>query len=226
MKRILFGLAACFALLFFSCTDFFTTSLASWAQRDPSSLIPPVTTGNIQELIEITETNPDQSLALLKSINEAGDNPELQAAALQVAANASGLGAAILQHADDIANIDEDNAKDIVVDALNSLSNIVETGSVLKDILPDPTDTTAWDTFVDVSSAEDLAMAAAVLLAAEAKSATGGALGYINGFDPTDASSTNTDAEKLAVALAEAAINKPSSGGLLGDLLAGLNLTS
>jgi hypothetical protein len=228
MKHILSGrfsllkklLLSCFALLFFSCTDFFTTSLASWARRDPASLIPPVTTGNVQELIELTENNPDMALALLKKINDAGANPDLQAAALQVAANASGLGTAILQHTDDIGSIDETNAKGIVVDALNSLSNVAETGTVLGDILPSP-DTQAWDDFVAVSSAEDLAMAAAVLLAAEAKTAPGGASGYIDDFDPDV---PGTPMEKLAVSLATAAKDKPSTGGFLEDLLSGLNL--
>jgi hypothetical protein len=219
-------LLSCFALFFFSCTDFFTTSLASWAKRDPSSLIPPVTTGNVKELIELTESDPDMSLALLKNIDSAGANPDLQAAALQVAANASGLGTAILQHTDDINNINENNAKDIVIDALNGLSNVAETGTVLGQILPDPSSTepadiAAWDNFVAASSAEDLAMAAAVLLAAEAKNAPKGASDYIEDFDPTTPA---TPTEKLAISLATAAKDKPSTGGFLEDLLKGLNL--
>jgi hypothetical protein len=211
-------LLSCSALLLFSCSDFFTTSLAGWAGRDPSSLIPPVTTGNVKELIELTESSPDQSLALLKGIKDAETNPELQAAALQIAANASGLGAAILQHADDISTIDDTNAKGIVVAALNGLGNLVEAGTVLEDILPDPSKTAAWDAFIDVSSAEDLAVAAMVLLAGKAKEKNDPE-GYIDNFQ-----TTTGPAEALAKELALAANAKYSGGGFLKDILGGLHL--
>ncbi|MDR2049883.1 MAG: hypothetical protein LBP69_10560 [Treponema sp.] len=218
MKHILIGLAFCTAALFFSCGDFFTTSLAGWAQRDPSSLIPPVTTGNVAELLELTENNPDQSLALLKGIRDAGANPELQAAALQAAANASGLGAAIFRHADDISNISETDMKGIVIDALRGLDNVVETGSVLEEILPDPSDTAAWNAFVDASGAEDLAMAAVVLLAGKARGENDPG-SYIDNFQ-----STTGSAEKLAKELALAAQAKHTGGGFLEDMLNGLHL--
>jgi hypothetical protein len=211
---------SCFAVLFFSCSDFFTTSLASWAQRDPSSLIPPVTTGNVKELIELTESSPDMSLALLKGILDAGTNPELQVASLQIAANASGLGAAIFQHADDISNINATNAKGIVVDALNSLSNVVEAGTVLEDILPSP-GTPAWDAFVAASGAEDLAMAAMVLLAGKAKD-SGNPEGYISAFPTLPI--TPGSPEEMAKELAGAARNNYSGGGFLEGILKGLNL--
>jgi hypothetical protein len=223
MKHIPFGTFVCFAALLFSCSDFFTTSLAGWARRDPSSLVPTVTSGNVAELAELAENDPDQSLALLKGIDaSAADDPELQAAALQVAANASGLGAAILQHVDDIGNITEENAKGYVIDALNSLSNVVEAGGVLENILPDPTnaDTTAWDAFVAVSSAEDLAMAAVVLLAGKARD-SGDPENYIDTFP---ASPQPGSTEDIAKQLAEAARLKPSSDGFLEDILGGLNL--
>jgi hypothetical protein len=226
MKRVLSGplnllkkfLLSCSVLLFLSCSDVFTTSLAGWARRDPSSLIPSVTTGNVKELIELTENSPDQSLALLKGIRDAGANPELQAAALRTAANASGLGAAILRQADDINTIDDTNAKGIVVDALNGLSNLAEAGTVLEDILPDPSNTAAWDAFVDASSAEDLAMAAMVLLAGKAKEENDPE-GYIDNFQ-----TTTGPTEALAKELALAANAKHSGGGFLKDMLDGLHL--
>ncbi|MDR0402394.1 MAG: hypothetical protein LBH35_02265 [Treponema sp.] len=221
MKRVLLGLMSCFALFFFSCGDFFTTSLASWARRDPSSLIPPVTAGNVSELLELTENNPDQALALLKGIKDAGAGPTLQAAALQAASNASGLGAAILQHADDIGNINETNAKEIVIDTLNGLGNVVEAGTVLEEILPDPSSAADWNAFVAVSGAEDLAMAAALLLAGKAK-ASGDPDAYITGFSSI---SSPDSTEVLAKELADAARNKHSGGGFLEDILSGLNLT-
>jgi hypothetical protein len=220
MKNILFGTPLLAVMVFFlSCGDFFTTSLATWAQRDTASLFPPVTKGNVAELTELAENDPDWSLALLKDIAKTADSPELQAAALRVAANASGLGAAILQHADDIANIDEDNAKGIVIDALNGLSNAVETGAVLESVLPPP-GTAAWDDFVAASGAEDLAMAAVVLLAGKAKN-SGDPENYIDTFpDPPAPGST----EALAKELADAARAGYGGGGFLEDILSGLHL--
>jgi hypothetical protein len=220
MKYILFGTPLLAVMVFFlSCGDFFTTSLATWAQRDPASLIPQVTKGNVAELTELTESNPDWSLALLKDIDKAADSPELQAAALRVAANASGLGAAIFQHTDDIGNIDEDNAEGIVIDALNGLSNVVETGAVLESILPAP-GTPEWGDFVAAAGAEDLAMAAVVLLAGKAKD-SGDPENYIDTFpDPPAPGST----EALAKELADAARSGYGGGGFLEDILSGLNL--
>ncbi|MDR0586847.1 MAG: hypothetical protein LBG26_06375, partial [Treponema sp.] len=172
------------------------------------------------ELIELTENDPDQSLALLKGIDKAADNPELQAAALQVAANASGLGAAILQHADDIGNINETNAKGIVVAALNDLSNVTEAGAVLENILPDPSDPVKWGDFIAAASAEDLAMAAVVLLAGKAKE-SGDPGVYIDSFPVSPLPGSTED---LAKELAEAARAKPATGGFLEEILAGLNL--
>jgi hypothetical protein len=165
----------------------------------------------------LTENDPDLSLALLKKIKDAGVNPALQAAALQVAANASGLGAAILQHADDISNIDSTNATGIVVEALNDMSNLAETGTVLEDILPSP-GTPAWDAFVDASGAEDLAMAAMVLLAGKAKEENDPE-NYIDNFQ-----TTTGPTETLAKELALAAKAKHSGGGFLEDMLNGLHL--
>jgi hypothetical protein len=220
MKKIRLLLCLGVTVIFFSCSDVFTTSLASWAQRDPSSLIPPVTTGNVDELILMTENSPDQSLALLKSIASTGADPKLQSAALKAAANASGLGAAILQHADDISTIDDSNAKELVIDSLNSLGNVVETGNVLASLLPDPADTANWNNFIDTSSAEDLAMAAAVLLAGKARE-SGDPENYIDSFP---SSPQPGSPEALARDLADAARSKNSGGGFLEDMLNGLNL--
>jgi hypothetical protein len=200
-----------------SCSDFFTTSLASWAQRDPSKLIPPVNAGNVGDLILLTESSPDQSLALLERIagaNAANPSPELQTAAVTAATNASGIGTAILQHAGDITGIDATNVESIAVDAINSLSNAVEAGAVLESILPDPADP-EWGVFVAAASAEDLAMAAVVILAGRAKG-SGDPAAYISGF-------TSTPGD-IATELAEAALAKPDHSGLLADILSGLKL--
>jgi hypothetical protein len=215
------GFLPCLAVLVLnlSCSDFFTSSLASWAQRDPSSLIPAVTTGNVNDLILLTESSPDQSLALLRGIAAADPSPELQAAAITAATNASGIGAAILQHAGDISTIDASNAEGIVADAINSLSNAVEAGAVLESIIPipPPPPSTDWDDFVAEASAEDLAMAAVVILAGKAKD-SGDPATYISAF-----SSTLGPSEELAQALADAALAKPDRSDLLEDLLDGLH---
>jgi hypothetical protein len=216
------GFLPCLAVLVLnlSCSNFFTNSLASWAQRDPSKLIPPVTTGNVNDLILLTESSPDQSLALLERIaeaNTANPSPELQAAALEAATNASGIGSAILQYAGDISSIDTSNAEDIAVAAINSLSNAVEAGAVLASIIPTPdltpTPGSDWDNFVTTASAEDLAMAALVILAGQAKD-SGDTATYISSFP---ASPTAGSPEALAKALADAARANISGG--FGDLL-------
>jgi hypothetical protein len=213
--------------LFFSCTDFFSTSLASWAARNPESLIPKVTTDNVDELIASSENNPDMSLAVLKKIQDAlkgagsGATSDLQAAALGAAANASGFGSTILNKAGDISKVmeDKDNAKGLVVDAISDMPNLVETSETLTAILPKP-GTGEFDAFVEKADADDLATAAAVLLAAEAK----GKDDYIDSFDPNTA---DTESARLAVELARAASQKyeeDNSAGRLKDILEGLNL--
>ena len=228
---------ACFsalgvALVVGSCRQFFTTSLAPWAARDPASLIPLVSTANIDELLEQSANNPDQSLALLDSINDAlatasdADKAVLQAAALTAASNASGLATSVLSNAGALLNAQESGGDIIPVisDAIEGLANLADTATLLADILPDPSSQSFHD-FVAQASPEDLAMAAIVLLAAEAQT-VGGVENYIESFNP---GSPSKDAETLAVALAEAAATAyATSGGTgpLADILAGLNLTT
>jgi hypothetical protein len=187
-----------------------------------------VTTGNVDELIANSENNPDMSLAVLKKIQDAlkdagsDDTSTLQAAALGAAANASGFGPAILNKADDISKVmeDKDNAKSLVIDAINDMPNLKETSETLTTILPKP-GTSEFSAFVEKANADDLATAAAVLLAAEAK---GKDESYINTFDPNTAATGST---KLAVELARAASKKyedDDSPGRLKDILEGLNL--
>jgi len=217
-----------------SCRQFFTTSLAPWAARDPASLIPPVTTGNIDDLLEQSANNPDQSLALLDKIANvittasAADAAVLQAASLTAASNASGVATAVLQNTGTLLDTMQNNGDIIPVisDAISGLSNLESTADLLATVLPDPSDTAAFDAFVAQASPEDLAMAAIVLLASEAQAA-GGVDTYISNFDPQSGSLSDTEA--LAVALASAAATSyADSGGTgpLADILAGLNLTT
>ena len=227
---ILIGMVVISAI---SCRQFFTTSLAPWAARDPASLIPPVTTGNIDDLLEQSANNPDQSLALLDKIANvittasAADAAVLQAASLTAASNASGVATAVLQNTGTLLDTMQNNGDIIPVisDAISGLSNLESTADLLATVLPDPSDTAAFDAFVAQASPEDLAMAAIVLLASEAQAA-GGVDTYITSFDPNTPS---PGAETLAVALASAAAaSYAASGGTgpLADILAGLNLTT
>ncbi|MDR0877385.1 MAG: InlB B-repeat-containing protein [Treponema sp.] len=223
--------------IFLSCTEFFSTSLFPWAARDPASLLPPVTAGNVQELLKLSESNPDMALALLKGIKDtvSGASDEelaalqgaaLEAAALIAAANAVALGPTILNtlgNANDISGMmeDPDSVKDMILDTLNSLPNLEESSSLLTEILPEP-GTQAFDDFVEKANSEDLVMAAALIIAAEAKGNIDDP-DYISNIDPE-----NPPAEAaLAAALAVAAVGKmdeSGTGGSLKDILKGLNL--
>ena len=172
--------------IFMSCTDFFSSSLARWAARDPDKLIPPVTAGNVDDLIAKTENNPDLSLAVLKKINDAakgaspGDKAKLQNAALEAAVNAAGLGQAVLGTASSLTNIDLSNldqaatdAKGIVLQAVGALSNLDATSQALIATLPDPgvydsatrSYSDDFNNWAQNASADNLAMAAVVLIA-------------------------------------------------------------
>jgi hypothetical protein len=220
--------------LFASCTQFFSTSLAPWAARDPASLIPPVTTGNVHDLIGTAENDPDMSLALLNGINDAmagasaGDKVKLQSAALEAAVNASSLGPALLNKVEDVSELTEDpqKAKQMVLDSLNDMKNLTAAADTLVAILPDPSNKDAFDAFADTADADALAMAAAVLLAAEAKKQANSG-DFLETFDPNDAA-TLSDSTMLAVKLAEAAkvkIDNNEGSDMLKDVLEGLNLT-
>jgi hypothetical protein len=220
-----------------SCTQFFTTSLATWAQRDPADLVPEVTASNVDTIVEQADKSPDLSKSVLKKIEETlKDNPpkstedkvKLQTAALDAAANASGLVPALLDNSEDIVNaIDSENPEDTVIplvsEIIAGLDNLSDVSTSLIAIIPDP-DTDAFNAFVAEASPEDLAMAAIILLTAEAQTA-GGVQEYIENFDP-ESSSLSGD-EALAVALATQAVDlyaTEGGTGHLSDILGSLNL--
>jgi hypothetical protein len=231
-QRLLPGVVFCLAVIpvlgtLASCTDFFSTSLASWAKRDPASLIPTVTTGNVKELIVLAEKDPDLSLELLKKIKAAADRAgpaeaaALRAAGLKAGTNAVDLGSSLINNITDIADVgDMDQAKGMLSDAINDMPNLAETSAALSGLIPDPSDTAAFDAFTAAADLNDLAMAAVILLAAEAK-ASGNSSNYISNI------TTPTAAPPLVQALAAAAKAKHDAaggGGLIGDLLEGLGL--
>jgi len=222
--------------LFFlsSCTDFFSTSWAKWAVRDPSKLIPNVTLGNVNDLIDMAENDPGLSFEVLQKIAEAaakasGDEKAgLQAAAVGAAVNAVGLGQTIIGVAGDLANIDTgntDDAKSLAISAINNMPNLEGTGDALYNMLPSP-GSDEFDRFVENASAEDLAMAAVLLLAGDAKKNGGDSddyENYVDGFrdDPSPQA-------ELAIALAESIKTKPDAElpSSIQSILDGLNLGS
>jgi hypothetical protein len=214
-----------------SCTDFFSTSLASWAQRDPSSLIPGVTTGNVQDLVRMAENDPALSLEVLKQIKAAADQagPEaaamLRAEGLKAGVNAVDLGSSLLNNIDDIAGVgDPGQASKMLVNAINAMPNLAETAAVLSALVPDPVlETAAFDAFIDAADLNDLAMAAAVLLAAEAK-ASGDSAGYIDGIDLADPAKPPSALVQTLAGKAKDKYDAGDEGGLVGDLLEGLGL--
>jgi hypothetical protein len=218
-----------------SCTDFFSSSLGSWAARNRRNMKPNVNAGNVGDLVSQAENDPDLSLGVLKGIDDAVKNASgeaktaLQQAALGAAVNASGLGASVLNNAGELSSVDSpEKAKDLVVDAINDMKNLSETSDVLGSILPDPdADPEGFQAFVDTADPNELAMAAALLLAAEGEKHVNDSdealSDYVNNFDASGAGLS--DSEKLAVKLAEAAAQKPEGlNDSMKNLLDGLHL--
>ena len=218
MRKLFIFLLPVFVL--FSCTDFFSTSLASWAARDKDKLVPAVTTDNVDDLIALAENDPDLSLALLKKIKEAAEGAsgeekqKLQNAALEAAVNAAGLGQAVIGAMGDLSNVDnEEEVKQLVLDALNSMANLDSAEDILFDILDGDFDPNEADP-------NNMVMAAVILMAGEAKKAASGIDEYLEYFDPQDPQ-LSPEAQ-LAVDLALAAKDRVT--GPIADILNGLNL--
>jgi hypothetical protein len=234
---LVLGLILIWGGLLVSCTEFFSTSLAPWAARDPDKLIPAVTTGNVDDLIAMTENNPDMSLSVLKKIEDAVNNASgdakaaLQAAALEAAVNATGMGSAVLNNVDKVTTATADNAKDLVIDAIGDMKNLEAACDTLMSILPTPPPITVpptsdpdFDAFTANAKPEELAMAAAMLLAGELNKQDDPE-DFIDNFDPKTAAPGSS--ANLAAALAlVAAIDYDTvqDNGPLRQLLDGLNL--
>ncbi|MDR2184737.1 MAG: hypothetical protein LBO80_03580 [Treponema sp.] len=220
MRQVKYGLLFLLLLVFAAgCSDFFSASLAPWAARDPADLIPDVDAGNVWELVKLTEDDPDLSLELLKNIRGAAagasppDQAKLWAAGLTAAANASELGSAILRNLRGKDDLNADGIRSLINNALNDAGNLRAAAAVLEQILgTDPV--TANPGFVNAASAGDLAMAAAILLAAEAKQS--GLSNFIDSYMP--------DPGSLIYKLAAEAYGKPDVSGAIKDVIDGLNL--
>jgi len=205
----------------FSCTDFFTSTWFPWAARDQSSLIPKITLDNIDELLQMFEDDPDGSYALLQKLKDSkgglSDDEwnELLGASLGAAANAVGFGQAVIGAAGNIGNIENlDGVQDVLLDALNSLSNVEGTGDILSEILPPP-GTEAFDTFTDNASSEDLAVAAMILVLGEVSKAVDG--DFEDFLDNPGNYEIPPDTQALAQAMAIVAVLADRPGSLDDD---------
>jgi len=223
-----------------SCQQFFTTSLGDAFARDSKDLVPKVSANNAADLAAETDGDAAASLELLDGLTDliadadAEDKADLVAVALDVSSSASGVESAVLEESDELLDIlqngdlddpaVQEDVYDLIDDALAGLDNLSESADAIVDIFSDPH--VSIQDVAAASSAEDLAMAAVMLLASEASQATAGVSSYIDDFD---AEGELTPTEALAVALAEAAAEKyeeEGGEGPLADLLDTLNLTS
>ncbi|GAB1481569.1 hypothetical protein MASR2M78_03840 [Treponema sp.] len=229
------------ALFIGSCSNFFTNSLATPFARDKSKLVPSVNAGNVSELIKLSAQDPDLALVVLKKIETAianasdADKLTLQAASIDAAANASGLGSAIFNSAGPIIDIlsngdletetDKNELIGVVASSIGGLGNLKESADSLASIIPSPSDTVAFNAFVAKADPDQLAMAAIILLSSQANSSPGGTATYMESFD-SESPSLNPQ-ESLASELAVRAAQKyEAEGGTgpLADMLSALNL--
>ncbi|MDR2371236.1 MAG: hypothetical protein LBD71_07125 [Treponema sp.] len=221
---LFFALGAALAL-FLSCTGFFSTSLASWAQRDPAGLLPALTAANVNDLVKKTANDPALSLELLKKIKNTvnsvsgGEKALLQAAALNAAANAAAPVKAVQKYIDGDTEVNKNNAADLFNKITGELKNRAETAETLKGILPAAAvpGNPEFDAFVNAADPYYLALAAAILFADDAVK-SGDSAGYMAAY-------TSPGASPLAEALTKAAFDKGGDTlGIAGDLLDNLHL--
>ena len=242
--RVLFPLLASLVigLAFLSCQNVFTASLAKPFARDPSSLVPKVTAGNAAKVADQVKADPDASLEVLTDLstlvlNATGTKKtELAVLALDVSASASGVGGSLMQTLSQKENTDllkDGNFDDpetktklyaAIDNALAGMNNLGDSASALEDILTTPG--VSVDTIKETASAEQMAMAAIVLLSNNASSG-GGVSTYVDTLGST-ADADLSASEKLAKDLAAAAAAKyeaEGGSGPLADVLKSLNLT-
>jgi hypothetical protein len=235
--------AACAAVVSLSsCQNFFTTSLGEVFARDPEDLVPKVTASNAEEVAETVKSDPDASLAVLESLSElvskastTEKKAELATLALEVSANASGVSGAFLDTFADKTDLlkdgdfeNEDTKAElfsVIDDALSGLDNLDDSAENLETIL---TSGVSVDTVKETASADQMAMAAIVLLSNNATSTgTGSVSDYVDELGDKDVAE-RSESETLAIDLAEAAKAKYAAEGGTGplaDILNALNLT-
>jgi hypothetical protein len=217
------------ALVLSSCMDVFSTSWGSALKRDPNKLIPAVTASNVEDLLDASLGDTDFASTLLGKINDAAktaqgsDKTVLQDAALKAAANASGLTTAILENAGILLESGE-NTTDIKKTIDGILSGI--DGESLRQIADDlrsvlDTSQNAYKQGTKAST-EDLAVAAVILLLADAKG-EGNLEDYLDSFAGRK-DLNPTPNEETAIFLAGIVAQKHVDDEIINQLLSAMNL--
>jgi hypothetical protein len=217
------------ALVLSSCMDVFATSWGSALKRDPNKLIPTVTASNVGDLLDASLGDTDFASTLLGKIDEAAktaqgsDKTALQDAALKAAANASGLTTAILENAGTLLETGESDAD--ITKTIDGILKDIDGESLrqIADNLRSVLDTSqgAYRQGTKASN-EDLAVAAVILLLADAKEA-GDLEDYLDSF----ASRKNlnpTSNEETALFLAGIIAQKNTDDEIISQLLSAMNL--
>jgi hypothetical protein len=214
-----------------SCVDVFSTSWGSALKRDPDKLIPQVTASNVEDLLEASLGDTDFATTLLGKISDSvetarGDEKAaLQDAGLKAAANASGLATSILDNAGTLLKGSEGDITDIqtTIDAILKDINgedLQQIAADLRAILNNETINTYKAK--TKASDEDLAVAAIVLLLADAKK-TGNLNSYLNQF--ANRKDVNpTENEKKAILLAGVIAERTIDNEIINELLSAMNL--
>jgi hypothetical protein len=209
-----------------SCAQVFGTSWGSALKRDPDKLIPKVTSSNVGELLEASLGDADFAITLLGKIKDSAGNAQgdekaaLQDAALKAAANGSGLTTAILNNAGTLLE-GKGNTKDIQK-AIDGILNDIN-GADLQKIADDLGDILS-DDYKNKAKAtdEDLAVAAVVLLLADAKNTGNNLEDYLESFATRQDLNEATPNEAKAIFLA--GIVAKRNDGIINDLLSAMNL--
>jgi hypothetical protein len=231
-------------MVFISCPEVMSTSWGRWAKREPK--IPPITTGNIDSLLDATVGDPEFAEALLEAIRDeiphkkGEEKAELQGAAITAAANGSGLDMAVITHIgallDAAASVGDDEPDKGDVDKITETFNTIFTEADHKnalDLAEDLTavlleDTTTYDStqyWEDPSVTTDsLLLATVLLLIAEAEE-----LGIRNFKDYLDYFQKRRERDEILTPNEEAIIIlvkqlSKRNGGTFDALLDGLKL--
>jgi hypothetical protein len=214
------------ALTLSSCMDVFSTSWGSALKRDPNKLIPTVTASNVEDLLDASVGDTDFASALLGKIKDSAQNAKgaekatLQDAALKAAANASGLATEVLKNAETLFETGNGHTGDIQHTIDGILKDI--DGSSLQQITRDLNSVLDNAYRGSNASNEDLAMAAIILLLADAKK--GGNLeNYLNDFSNRKGGSL-TPNEQTALRLAEIIAERNTDDDIIRQLLDAMNL--
>jgi paraquat-inducible protein B len=222
-------LALAGALILSSCMDVFSTSWGSALKRDPNKLIPTVTASNVGELLEASLGDTEFASTLLSKIADSAkkttgkEKAELQDAALKAAANASGLATEVLKNAETLLKTANGNTGDIQHSIDGILKDI--NGSNLQQISEDLNSVLTGNNYNgNKASNEDLAMAAIILLLADAQKADT-LEDYLDSFSGRQQNDTPLSRnEEKALSLAKIIADRHIDDDIISQLLDAMNL--